>query len=311
MIECDGSALLPVDTSSAQLAGPFFGFAEAPMLGAVTIPGGGDIEDTVLRQAASEADDWILPLLSSTSHDSLAAGAMNDGTDILLDRESNDLDDVVITGRRPTSDLDYWDGSTGYGAGGSSGGSSSGNSAGTGVEQHTQDCGSEDGAAVQVAKHVIGELPPNISGPPDRVLSTAGNDWTKVEFGAVIVRNPNGSFGALNDMIYSSNQAGWVGLPDSAGQPVQGIWHSHVTRDGARQQAIDRYPSPADWSALERIGKQTGSAADPSLWITGPDKITREFKLSERSYFEALDDDTTRMENGEGLEGRERASSCG
>lgn len=142
-----------------------------------------------------------------------------------------------------------------------------------------------------------------------RDFIATGGDWTKVEFGAVIVKNPDGTFGALNNMIYSSNQATYVGLPDSSGQPVQGLWHSHPTRDDLEQRAIDRYPSPADWNALARIAGQSGAAADPSLWITGPDRVTREFKLSERSSVESLSVD--QMKSGDGLAGRERTQSCG
>jgi hypothetical protein len=41
----------------------------------------------------------------------------------------------------------------------------------------------------------------------------------------------------------------------------------------------------------------------------GPDGVTREFKLSERAYFEGLEDPA--KVKGEGLDGRERTQSCG
>ena len=98
-------------------------------------------------------------------------------------------------------------------------------------------------------------------------------------------------------------------LPSSVGQPVQGLWHNHPLRGGLGQQAIDMYPSPRDWATLADIGKQPGAAADPSFWVTGPDGVTREFKLSERDYIEGLGPD--RQANKEGLAGRERTQSCG
>lgn len=308
MIEFEGGVLLPVDTSSAQLIVLLVGSAEGAALGAGAPLSGGTGDDAVLGDNAHEVgDEWIVPLLSSASSEAVAAGLISPSDIVLLDRESNEEEeDIVITGRRPYVGFSYsWDSDRGDGgSGGSTGGSS-----GTGVEQHTQDCGTEDGAATQVAKHVMGELPPGVSGPEDPVTTSAGNDWRKVEFGAVIVRNPDGSFGPLNNMIYSSNHALYVGLPDSSGQPVQGLWHSHITRDGEGQRAIDRYPSPGDWNALARIGGQTGAAADPSLWITGPDGVTREFKLSERSSIESLSDE--QMKAGDGLPGKERTQSCG
>ena len=211
--------------------------------------------------------------------------------------------------RRYTGTSYYWDGGNDGTSSWSGDGGGGGGYVGTAVKQHTLDCGTEDGAAVQVANHVTGELPPGVSGPPDPVTTSSGNDWRKVEFGAVIVRNPNGTFGAFNDMIYSSDQPGYAVLPISVGQPVQGIWHSHITRGTEQQQAIDRYPSPGDWIALERIGRQAGAVENPSLWITGPDGVTREFKLTERSSVESLSED--QMENGDGLAGKERTRSCG
>ena len=153
-----------------------------------------------------------------------------------------------------------------------------------------------------------GELPADVSGPVNPVTTASGNDWTTVEFGAVIVKNSNGSFGALNDMIYSSDQPAYAAVPSGVGQAVQGLWHTHSTQDPG-QRPIARYPSPGDWSALARIAGQSGAALDPSLWITGPDGVTREFKLSDRASIESLSSD--QMRNGEGLEGKERAQSCG
>lgn len=316
MIEFEGGILLPVDTLSAQLVVSLAGSAEGAALGAGTTSGNGNGEDAVLRDTAHEVgDEWIGSLLSGASSEASAAGLPGPSEIALMGRESNEEDgeDIIITGKLPSSGRTVASDSDGSGATGGAGGTG-GSTAATApnpVEQHTQDCGTEDGAATQVAKHVMGELPAGVSGPEDPVTTSSGNDWRKVEFGAVIVKNPDGTFGALNNMIYSSNQPGYVALPDSTGQPVQGLWHSHIRRDTPEQQAIDRYPSPRDWDALGRIGGQAGAALDPSIWITGPDGITREFKLSERAYFEKLDDDPLKMEKGEGLEGRERTQSCG
>lgn len=114
-------------------------------------------------------------------------------------------------------------------------------------------------------------------------------------------------------MIYSSDQPGFAAIPSGIGQPVQGVWHSHITRGGPGQQAIDRYPSPGDWSTLEQVAGRAGAVRDPSLWITGPDGVTREFKLTERAYFESLatPTDSSKLIAGVGLDGKERVQSCG
>jgi hypothetical protein len=112
-------------------------------------------------------------------------------------------------------------------------------------------------------------------------------------------------------MIYSNDEVLRATLPSGVGQPVQGAWHSHPVRGDAKQQMIDRYPSPGDWDALVHIGGQSGATANPSLWITGPDGVTREFSLSDLAFFKSMEADRTRMENGEGLAGRERTQACG
>jgi hypothetical protein len=178
------------------------------------------------------------------------------------------------------------------------------------VAEHPQDCGSDDGAAVQVARHVKGELPTDVSGPVNPVTTASGNDWTQVEFGALIVRNSDGSFGALNDKIYSNDLNNYVQINYSPGQPVVGFWHSHpAVGSGNIDIAKGRYPSASDWNTLARIAAGAGAGSNPSLWIMDAKGVTREFKLDERRYFESLDD--AQQVGGEGLAGKERAQSCG
>ncbi len=146
----------------------------------------------------SDGDEWIAQMLSTASSDAIATFLILPGGDVPLDPQSNDQEgeDIVITGRR-IRDTDDDSGSTGgetgytgWGSGGDGGGGTAGPP--TGAEQHTQDCGTEDGAAVQIAKHVIGALPAGVSGPPDPMTTSAGNDWKTVEFGAIIIRNADG-----------------------------------------------------------------------------------------------------------------------
>lgn len=157
---------------------------------------------------------------------------------------------------------------------------------------------------------------PPAAGPPNPIL-IGGLSWQHVEFGAVIVRNADGSYGALNDAIYSNAAPGYVHTPDFAGTNAQGIWHNHPDRGDDRQDAIDSYPSASnqgqrsDWDVLQDLKDAVAPndpTFDPSLWIMGPDGVTREFKLSERALLENLSPD--QMAARVGLNGRERTQSC-
>ncbi|HEX8238551.1 MAG TPA: hypothetical protein VF574_02300 [Allosphingosinicella sp.] len=315
MIEFEGPVLLPTETLGAESMAILGGSTDNAALDLGGAQDGGPGQDSVLQELSPETgDDWIGTLLSSASSGAISSGLNVPGETDPIDPQSGDDETIVIT-----AIIDEWDytgppdgGGSGGGGEGSGGGESSAGGGATAVEQHTQDCGTEDGAAVQVAKHVKGELPPGVSGPPDPITTSSGNDWTKVEFGALIVKNSDGSFGAFNDLIYSNDDARYVLVPYNSTQPIQGFWHTHPAgADSAGQQAINRYPSPFDWNVLSQIAGRSSSVSDPSLWVTGPDGVTREFKLSERSYFEDLAENESRMEDGDGLEGRARTQSCG
>lgn len=198
--------------------------------------------------------------------------------------------------------------STDDGSGG--GGSNTGGSIASNVFEHTEDCSTEDGAAVQVAKNVIGSLPAGVSGPPNPLETDTGRDWTSVEFGAIIVNNGNGTYGAYNDQIYSDDSVTGVNMSFAAGTDVVGIWHSHP-ENGSNYPSDSTNLGENDWDELQRLKEVVAPndpTYDPSLWITGPDGITREFKLSQRSYFEGLTD--PQKAAGVGLDGTQRTSSC-
>ncbi|HEX8573663.1 MAG TPA: hypothetical protein VF759_13035 [Allosphingosinicella sp.] len=198
----------------------------------VDLQGGADGDWLLHDDSGTEGGDWIL--LSTASSDALASGIVGvDDKAVLVnpiatpDEEEEQV--ITITGHDGGGGGATGGGSdSGYSGGGGygDGDGGSGGPGATGVEPHTQDCGSEDGAAVQVAKHVMGTtLPAGVAGPVDRVTTSSGNDWTEVEFGAVIVKNPDGTYGAFNDTIYSNDANGWVMLPLTGVQGFQGTWH--------------------------------------------------------------------------------------
>ncbi|HEX8467230.1 MAG TPA: hypothetical protein VF620_05455 [Allosphingosinicella sp.] len=320
MIEIEGGTLLSLDNGSAQMMALLGELGGEAALDFAAMVSEGDGADTLLSDSPKGAgDEWIVSLLSGSSNGALAAGTIGPSDDILLDGPSNadgESEDIVITGRPLTGRVvtngsGGGGGAEGSGDGGNGGGSTTGTPA-VPVAEHTQDCGSDDGAAVQVAKHVKGELPTGVSGPVDPVTTASGNDWSKVEFGTMIVRNSDGSFGALNDMIYSNDLPNKVQINYGTTQPVQGFWHSHPgTNVSSDLKLIGRYPSIDDWQMLDRIKAGAGATSNPSLWIMDAFGVTREFKYDERDYFKDLLNNDAKMKTGEGLDGRERSESCG
>jgi hypothetical protein len=160
---------------------------------------------------------------------------------------------------------------------------------------------------------VKGELPPGTEGPADPPVTDQGFTWREVEFGGIIIGVPGGRFGALNDAIYSNNDPNKATLPSGAGNDVRGVWHNHVQQGTAHDRGLARYPSSfaggrGDWSALQSLAEKTGNP-NPSLYLMGPDGVTREFTLSERAYFESLTD--AQRGEGVGLAGKERNEPCG
>lgn len=232
-----------------------------------------------------------------------------DGTD----PDTTDSGEVIVTGVRKRRDITPIGIDGGGGTGATPGVMGSGSQTQPRpVANDVKNCATSAGAAVDTAQKVKGELAPGVDGPPNALLSSGGSDWRSVEFGAVVVGKPSGGYGLFEDRIYSSDQEGWVSPSSAVGAAVQGFWHNHPEKQGTtfgdRQQRIDRYPSPRDWERLASISTQPGAAGNPSIWLTGPEGTTREFKLSERGSIEALSLD--QMVEGEGLTGKERTDSC-
>jgi hypothetical protein len=97
--------------------------------------------------------------------------------------------------------------------------------------------------------------------------------------------------------------------------PVEGYSHNHpqwVYTGGVFEEMFpelrneNRYPSNGDWAVLQAIVDHYGPITgvyDPSLYLTDSWGVTREFKLSERTYIQALGHQ--QMQRGDGLVGRE------
>lgn len=227
------------------------------------------------------------------------------------DDTTND-DAIIVIGRLPTSSGGGGSGSGEWGGDTTTieeGGSVEPAPTVQSVAVHEQDCSSSSGAAVQISDHVEGTLPEGFQGPPSPLTTDSGRNWTEVEFGAYVVRNPDGSFGAYNNTIYSNDQPGWTALPGGVSN-VEGFWHTHGPRGNDFQQLMDRFPSPTDWDRLAKVATMPSANPDPSVWITGPDGTVREFKLSERKLIDKDHSESTAEEMDKLLKGRERNKSC-
>ncbi len=199
---------------------------------------------------------------------------------------------------------DYWDPSLPndpYPDGGGGSGGSGGSDPSPDLT-HEETCGSEDGAAKQIADKI-----------KDAPVVNGRDDWTNIEMGTFVVRTADGRFGALESTIYTDNETDGVTIPNVWGDDyVVGIVHNHP--DALGDDSIDlenRYPSPGDWAGLEVLYNAYSPhypGYDPSIWIMDSEGVLREFKFSERAAIEGLS--APQKWAGQGLEGRERASSC-
>ena len=132
-------------------------------------------------------------------------------------------------------------------------------------------------------------------------------------------QNPNRLFAEFIGFHTAEGQTGPTIItnggytPDFAQFPgvVAGYSHNHPEwsyANGVFVQMTDefrlanRYPSQGDWNVLQAIASHYGPA-NPSLYLPDSWGVTREFKLTDRSYFQSLT--PLRVAAGEGLSGRE------
>lgn len=100
-----------------------------------------------------------------------------------------------------------------------------------------------------------------------------------------------------------------------------GFLHNHSDTGNVQENNIARYPSyyanaTDDWQALANFKQQVAPndpSFDPSIWIMDSNGVVREFKLSEREYYEDLAKNNVEgmeAEDGAGLADKERTNPC-
>ena len=221
---------------------------------------------------------------------------------------SEDPDSVVVViGRKP---LEY-DPNPGDDTGG--GGGSTGGGGGTiGRDpaydlNHTEDCGTPQGAAEQVSKKIQTSDDAKADG------SVAEVNWKNSEFGAVIVRQPDGRFGVHDETVHTDGLPNQVGLPTPSDvTTIAGLVHNHLgSSKDYNLSLIASYPSDDDWIRLAEIFTSRNLAVPPdvAIYIVDPFGNLREYKYSDREKYDAMDDSDRR--NPDNLPEPIKGVACG
>jgi hypothetical protein len=195
---------------------------------------------------------------------------------------------IVVDGTRPKTYNPDPSADTG-------GGSPGGTGMTSGEYKHSEDDPCADGAAVEIKRKIV-ILVEQIGG---------------YEFGAFISKNGDGSFGALNDKIYTDYRPGDVTMnnPEDA-SAVHGIIHNHVWNtkvDDPNWNAKNRYPSADDWNALDKLVMLGADAFTLSIYVIDAWGVVREFKYEDKNLYESMSNQ--QRVAGENLPGE--TSPCG
>ncbi len=163
-------------------------------------------------------------------------------------------------------------------------------------------CGPTDGVARNVAKRILSTDTQDPQKNPS--LSRAFVSWIGAELGAYV--GPNGIIPSTNPHTgqLEYTYVAWDGTIELAPPPpgADGIIHNHPYFaylggvDDFRSRTLverkeDRYPSGLDWDALDQLFERNSNGDpnfDPSLYLIDPNGVLREFKYSDRAYFESL-----------------------
>ena len=126
------------------------------------------------------------------------------------------------------------------------------------------------------------------------------------------MKGADGLYGPLGGGIHTDYSPNYVNLtPDSTFADygnVHGIVQNQPWNDqNLWNNYLNRYPSPQDWIALERLANLSANPANLSIFITDPWGDTREFKLADRSIYEAMND--LQRLNGQNLP--PKTTACG
>lgn len=232
------------------------------------------------------ADAW--PEISEPETTATAPSPKDDGT--LWTEED---EPIIVTGTRLFNPGFISGGGSGglggggYGSDGGGGGSGATDSTPGDDLSHTANCSSAAGAADQIR---------------DRILSTRTDDLPstlsheRVEYGTYIIRQPDGTYGAAHNMIFSDSSDSYVDLDDNIPSDpsiIVGMIHNHPgsPSDDYFTNVLLAHPSPDDWASLHALVERHGvSASVASLWMIDAWGNLREFKYSDMEKWKNMSD---------------------
>ena len=211
--------------------------------------------------------------------------------------EGEKEEEIVVKGSKPNT-MDEGDSLDGIPNGDNGGGEQSGGvggSLGNPPEfPHTDKSACADGAAVSIAEK-IKELLGSISG---------------VEYGAMISKNSDGTFGADNGIHtdYSPASAR-LGAPSNAAN-IHGPVHNHPFNSSDYNDNFQqRYPGDGDWAALDRLVAMGADPSTLSTYILDPFGELREFRYADKAYYQSQGYSARAL--GEGLPAATKACGAG
>lgn len=247
--------------------------------------------------------EWSSPLLEIFPNPVQSANSK--------DISTTRYEDIVVIGYRNHYDLLYpWWGEGTILDGWSTGGAGGGGDASDGTPgndlDHNETCGSEAGAADQIRDSILETDTDN----SDRTPSYQG-----AEYGAFIVQNANGSFGASNSMIYTDGLESRVSLEDNLPDDpttITGMIHNHTGFGSNNLSDVNfyAYPSLDDWQTASMLVSQYGvDASTLSLWVIDPMGTLREFQYSDMATYVALTEE--QMRAGANMPETSTVEGCG
>jgi hypothetical protein len=154
------------------------------------------------------------------------------------------------------------------------------------ADHYTPDFKCSDGAAV------------GIGGEMKKLLAASTPDY---EYGAYIIRNSDGSFGAYQDTIktsYSSTHVGMGALPPTTDLAHMAGFVNCVTWNSSDYWAnyTSRYPASGDWYALDKMVAAGANPASLSIYILDAFGDLHEFSYTDKDALNQLTD--TQRKNG-------------
>ena len=194
--------------------------------------------------------------------------------DILISEPSANEGDIIINGYR------YWWNTGGGGGGGGGNNSNTNEQEGSGPSSPATYSFTYDGLCGDAVAAEIAD---------DLLNKTKAYGW---EYGATIVRNVNGTFGAFNDVFYTSFSTIEVHHPAPRDGSVVGTVHTHPEIKNAVNYWDNyeyRYPSLTDWAQADKLVEEGGASADKlSVYIVDWLGVVREFKYVDKAIYLAL-----------------------